>query len=94
MEESSKKTKRLIRNFIFFVLLIIITFYIVFKDQNVFDILDIINNVNKGYLAIAILCMCIFIMLDAVNIGRSLRSLKEQSTFLQNVKYSLIRFFL
>ena len=93
MENGKNKTKKLIRNFIFFIVLIVITFYIVFKDQNIFDILNIIDGVNKTYLGIAVVCMCMFIVLDAVNIGRSLRSLKEESTFLQNVKYSLIGFF-
>ena len=93
MESSKNKTKKLIRNFIFFIVLIVITFYIVFKDQNIFDILNIIDGVNKTYLGIAAACMCMFVVLDAVNIGRSLRSLKEESTFLQNIKYSLIGFF-
>ena len=87
MENKNKKMAKMIRNFIFFIVLIFITFYVVFKDQNILDILDIIRNVNKGYLAIAVICMCIFIFLDAVNIGRSLRSLKEKSSIWQNIKY-------
>ena len=41
-----KKTKKFIQNFILFIILIGITFYIVFKDQDMNNILDILLNVN------------------------------------------------
>ena len=87
------KTKKMIRNFIFFVLLIILTFYIVFKDKNILDILEILNNVKKQYVAAAILCICIYLLCDSINIGKNLKGLKEQSGFLRNIKYTLIGFF-
>jgi len=95
MENENKRgsSTKIIRNFIFFILLIVLTFFLVFKDQNILDILDILNNVKKRYVLVAILCMCIFITCDALNIGKNLRDLKEKSHFLRNVKYSLIGFF-
>lgn len=88
-----RKTNKLIRNLILFFALIILTFSIILKDQDVSQIFNILLNVKKEYILIAIACMCIYILCDAINIGRTLKALKEKSTFLMNVKYSLIGFF-
>ena len=88
-----KRTKKMIRNFIIFILLIILTFYIILKDQNISEILDIALSVKKEFIIIAILCMCFYIACEAINIGRTLKALNEKSTFLKNVKYALIGFF-
>lgn len=87
------KTKKLIRNLILFFALIILTFSIILKDQDISQIFNILQKVKKEYILIAILCMCIYIICDAINIGRTLSVLKEKSTFLRNIKYSLIGFF-
>lgn len=92
-EKKMKKTKRMIRNLIIFILLIILTFYIILKDQNITDIFSIFQSVKKQYILIAALCMCIYIMCEAINIGRTLKNLNEKSTFWQNIKYALIGFF-
>lgn len=88
-----KKTKRLIRNFIFFIVLVILTFSIVLKEKGLADILIIIANAKKEYILIAFLMMFFYITLDAINIGRVLKTLHAKSTFWENVKYSLIGFF-
>lgn len=88
-----EKTKKIIRNLIIFILLIVLTFYIVLKDQDISDIFNVLSGVRKEFIGIAILCMCIYMVCDAINIGRALKALNEKSTFLQNLKYSLIGFF-
>lgn len=88
-----KKTKRMIRNLIIFILLIILTFYIILKDQNIPEIFSVFQNVKKQYILIAALCMCIYIICEAINIGRTLKNLNEKSTLWQNIKYALIGFF-
>lgn len=88
-----KKTKRMLRNLIIFILLIILTFYIILKDQNITEIFSVFQNVKKQYILIAALCMCIYIICEAINIGRTLKNLNEKSTFWQNIKYALIGFF-
>lgn len=88
-----KKTKRMIRNLIIFILLIILTFYIILKDQNITEIFSVFQNVKKQYILIAALCMCIYIICEAINIGRTLKNLNEKSTLWQNIKYALIGFF-
>lgn len=88
-----KKTKKMIRNLILFILLIILTFYIILKDQDITEIFNILENVKKPYILIAAICMCIYIMCEAINIGRTLKVLNEKSTFIKNIKYALIGFF-
>ena len=88
-----KKTKRMIRNLIIFILLIVLTFYIILKDQDITEILNILQNVKIQYILIAAGCMCLYIICEAINIGRTLKTLKEKSSFWQNIKYALIGFF-
>ena len=88
-----KNNGKLIRNFILFILLIIITFAVLLKGEDITQILNILGSVKIQYVFIGILCMAIYISCEAVNIGRSLKTLNEKSTFIQNLKYALIGFF-
>ena len=85
--------KKTIRNLIIFILLIILTFYIILKDQDITEIFNILQDVKMQYILIAMGSMCIYIMCEAINIGRTLKTLNEESTFWQNIKYALIGFF-
>lgn len=89
-----KKTKKIIFNFIFFILLIVLTFSILLKDQNLLDIFNLFLASKKVYILIAIFCMFLYLFLEGVNMKRTIdvsgkRKVKLRSTF----KYSLIGFF-
>lgn len=88
-----RKTKKLLRNLIIFIVLIILTFYIILKDQNFIELFQIIKSVKKEFILIAIICMCIYLSCEAINMGRTLKVLNEKSTFGRNLKYALIGFF-
>ena len=88
-----KKKRKIFRNLIFFLLLIVLTFYILLKDQDIFEIINIMRSVKLEYVLIGMLCMMVYIILESVNIGRTLKALKEKSTFIKNLKYALIGFF-
>ena len=88
-----KKKGKLIRNLIIFILLIVLTFTIIFKDNNFFDIFSIMKNAKLEFILIGIVAMCIYLCLEAINIGRTLTMLGEKSTFLKNLKYAAIGFF-
>lgn len=85
--------KKLLRNLIIFIVLIILTFYIILKDQNISEIYSILLSANKRFIAIAIICMCFYMSCEALNIGRTLKALNEKTTFFKNIKYALIGFF-
>ncbi len=88
-----EKKKKIIRNLILFNLLIIATFYIILKDQDINQIFNIVSTVKGQFILIAILFLGIYILCEAINIGRTLKALGEESTFLRNIKYALIGFF-
>ena len=88
-----KKNKKIFRNALIFIVLIALTFYILLKDQNPMEILKIISSAKVEFVLIGILCMIIYVMLEAVNIRRTLKNLNEKTTFLQDIKYALIGFF-
>ena len=88
-----KKKSKIIKNAIIFILLIILTFYIILKDQNIGEMFQILGTVKLQYILIAVLCMCIYVLGESINIGRTLKALNEKTTFFQNIKYALIGFF-
>ena len=87
------KNKKMIRNFILFILLIILTFYFVLRDQNIYEMFNILKSVKKEFILIGLLCMLGYLGLEAINLGRTLKALNEKSNFLSNFKYALIGFF-
>ncbi len=88
-----KKKGKLFRNLLIFIFLIILTFYILLKDQDVEKIISIIKSAQIKFVLIGVLCMGIYIIIEAINIGRLLKKLNEKSTFIKNVKYAMIGFF-
>ena len=58
-----------------------------------FDIFLIMKNAKFEFILIGIVAMCIYLSLEAINIGRTLTMLGEKSTFLKNFKYAAIGFF-
>ena len=60
-----RDTKKSIRNLILFILLIFITFYIIFKDQNPKDIINVVRSADLKFVLIAVrIYDCIFFMWD------------------------------
>lgn len=88
-----KKKSKLIRNLMFFILLIVITFYILLKDANITQIFEIIRSAKVQYIWIGIACMFLYLACEAINMGRTLKTLNEKSSFWKNFKYALIGFF-
>lgn len=85
--------KKLIRNFIVFILLIFLTLWMILKDQSITEIINVLNDVKIQYVFIGILCMAIYLFLEGINIRRTLNALGEKITIWQSTKYSLIGFF-
>lgn len=82
-----------LRNFIIFLILIIITFTIFFKSRNVEEIMVVLKQTNKLYIGIALICMLIYLCLEGANIKRTLRKLGTKVSPLNAIKYSFIGFF-
>ena len=74
-----KRKSKLIRNAMIFILLIILTFYIILKDQNTGEMFQVLGTVKIQYILIAVVCMCIYVTCEAINIGRTLKALDEKT---------------
>lgn len=88
-----KKNQKIIRNIIIFVLLIILTFVIAFKDQDINEMFEVVKMSKKGFIFIGILCMGGYILCESINTKRTLKILKEKTSIFKTIKYSLIGFF-
>lgn len=88
-----KKKKDFIKNFIIFIVLIGLTFYILFKDKDLGAIFNTLHNTKKQYIIIAGLCMFVDILCEAINTRRTLLVLKEKTNIFKCIKYTLLNFF-
>ncbi|MBP3255038.1 MAG: flippase-like domain-containing protein [Clostridia bacterium] len=86
----SKNIKKTIGNIIFFILLIGITFFLVFKDEDFSNILNIIGSVKIEYMLIAIGAMFGYYLLEAFNIWRILKTFGEKVNIFKALKYTFV----
>lgn len=87
-----KNKKRMLFNILFFTGLILITYYIIFKDYSMKDIFNRILALNYNYLFIAFLFMFLYFAVEAVNIKFILNSFKESISFFKTLIYTFICF--
>lgn len=88
-----KNAKKLIKNLIIFIILLIVTFLIVFKDQDIYDLISIILNVNKTYVLCGIVAMALYFVFESLNVKCILKNLGENVKFIKMIRYSLVEFF-
>ena len=55
------KFKKAIINGLIFIFFIVLTFYIIFKDNNVEDILQVLKTADMKFVLLAVFCMCWFV---------------------------------
>ena len=85
---------KMIRNIIFFLALIIFTFWFIFKDQDLNELFNAIKNANKLYIIIAALLMLCVHLMESINVRAVLVSLGEKKfSLLRALKYTAIGFF-
>lgn len=84
---------KVLKNGGIFAILIVFTFYFVFKDMNLKNVINTISNTNGFYLFIATLCMCIFLSSEAINFRRNLKILGYKTSFFKCINYSINGFF-
>ena len=79
-------TKKTIRNFAVFVALILLTLWVILKDQSITEIIDVFSNVKMQFVFIGILCMVVFLALEGINMRRTLKELGEKTSLKQCIK--------
>ncbi len=86
-----KKIISYIRNFIIFVGLIALTFWIIFKDQDGKEILQIFQNSKWEFIALGLLTMFGFLCIEAINIRKNVKTFRREVYFWQELKICINR---
>ena len=86
-----KSNIKMVRNLLFFVALIIFTFWFIFKDQDINVLIDALKSTNKIYVLIGTLLMLCVYLMESINVRSVLISLGEEKQSLFRVfKYTCI----
>ena len=80
-------------NFLFFVALICLTYYIIFRGQNINDIKKLLIDSNKIYLSLGLFLMFCYFYMEAFNVRKLLKVLGDDITIFQAIKYTFIGYF-
>ena len=85
-----KETKKTILNICIFVLLFFLTYYFVFRGQNIKEILDNIKRINTVYVILGIITMYMFYVLGGLNLKLLLKTFGEDISLFKAIKYTQI----
>lgn len=85
--------KQIISNSILFIILIAITFILIFKNHDFAKTINLILSVDIKYIILAIIAMSLNIVFESINIKNVLESLGIKTELLKTIKYTLIGFF-
>ena len=85
-EIKKKSTAKFIKNAAFFALLIILTYYFIFKKIDRKGIQEAIKYTNLWFILVAVILACGNIIFESINSYRTLKALGEKVTFKQAIK--------
>ena len=88
-----ESAKKIVRELIVFLFLIIITYNLVFKNQNMSEVRNIILNIDLKYFIIGFLAMGLYITFESINIRNVLKILGHKVSVFRTIRYTLIGFF-
>ena len=91
MKIKKKANLKMIRNVVFFILLIVFTFWFIFKDQDINELIKNIKSTNKLYIIIAAIMGFLVYFIEAINVRSILLSLGEKKfSIFRAVRYTAI----
>lgn len=85
--------KKVLKNGGLFVALILITFIVIFHNNNVEDILNAMSSLNIKYIIIGMICSCAFVVCEGINISRSLKLMEYKVSIFTCIKYAIVGLF-
>lgn len=89
----NKNTKSMIKNMALFIGLICFTLWMILKEQSINEIVDVFKSLKYQYMVIGLGFMVVFLLLEGINIRRTLKNLDKKITVKQSFRYALIGFF-
>lgn len=96
MKENNKtenRTKKIIKNISFLIILIILTYYFIFRKIDRKGLQIALSNTNLFFIVIALIVAFGNIFFEGVNLYRNLNLLKEKVSFKDALKYAIVGFF-
>ncbi len=78
---------------IIFLILIALTFWLIFKDQDINGVIDALSKVNYWYVILGILLMLVYFLIQAQNVRKILASFGENISIWKSLKFTMIEFF-
>ena len=85
--------KKYIISILFFGLLLALTFWLIFKDQDMLSVLPAVLKANPLFVALGMLCMFGFIYCEAANIYFLSNTFRERVRFKSCLKYAFVGFY-
>jgi len=92
-KKKKSKAKKYFLSGAFLVILMAVTFYVIFKDTSIGEIWAVLKNVNIYYALAGILAMIGFIIFQGVVIGLSAKCLQTKLSPWEMLQYSFVSFF-
>lgn len=84
---------KMLRNLIFFIILIFLTFWFIFKDQDMGELFNVVKSANKFYILLAIFVMLLYYLMEAFNVKSLLKAFGNKISIFNALKFTWIGFF-
>lgn len=92
-KKEKNKTKKLIKNISFLIILIMLTYYFIFRKIDRKGLQAALSNTNLLFILLALIVAFGNIYFEAVNLYRNLNLLNEKTSFKDSLKYAIVGFF-
>lgn len=94
MSIRKKSNLKMIRNIVLFIILIIFTFWFIFKDQDLNDLIKTIKSVDSLYVFVGAFFMLLTYLMESYNVRSVLKTLGERKiSMFKALKFTWIGFF-
>ncbi len=88
-----KSKKKYLLSVIFFVILLVLTFYLLFKNNDIQDVITNLNNISYEYIVLGLILVLTYLFTESIYIKIILKSLKQKINLWQGFVYSCIEFY-
>lgn len=93
MKLKVKAKLKIFKNLLFFFGLILLTYWLIFKDQDINELINVLKSIDIKWALLGIFIMLIYYLLEAINIRSILKIFDEKISIFSALKFTLIGFF-
>ncbi len=86
----SKNNKKYILSFSILIVMIVLTFYLLFREYTFKELRDVLKNVNMKYILVAMTMPLFYILFQSLSTKTILKTLGEKTSLLHNAEYNAI----